>query len=306
MGTDGVDGSTSDAGALVDGGSVARGELVGLDADMSGSLFDCAKHCLDSDDPVEKIALTAQTFSAWLAGALHLESDVAPLPFSDAGRPARPVLVPPRKLPRRSLVSQEGRIALLHAIAHIEFNAINLAWDAVYRFRGLPPAYYRDWARVAAEEAYHYRLLAARLAELGSAYGELDAHDGLWAAAARTAHDPLVRMALVPRVLEARGLDVTPGMIERLRQVGDNTSIALLDIILRDEIGHVEIGTRWFHYLCAQRRLEPEQTFVSLLEEYMHGQVRPPFHYEARHRAGFSHSEMHRLEAMAKKDRQIK
>ena len=272
-----------------------------MNSATTGSLFDWAKRCLDSCDPVEKVALTAQAFSALLAGELHLESDAMPLPFSDAGRPTCPKLVPPRELPHRSVASREGRVALLHAIAHIEFNAINLAWDAVYRFRGLPPRYYHDWARVAAEEAYHYRLLAARLAELGSAYGELEAHDGLWATAARTAHDPLVRMALVPRVLEARGLDVTPGMIERLRKAGDNVSIVLLDIILHDEIGHVEIGTRWFHYLCEQRQLDPEQTFVALLDEYMQGQVRPPFHYEARRRAGFSDNEMHRLEVMAKK-----
>jgi uncharacterized ferritin-like protein (DUF455 family) len=182
---------------------------------MKFDLFEQARRCLDCCDPDEKVALTMQTFVALLAGELLPESDEAPRPFSDAGRPTRPKLVPPRELPRRSLGRPGGRVALLHAIAHIEFNAINLAWDAVYRFRGLPARYYHDWARVAAEEAYHYRLLAARLAELGAAYGELDAHDGLWAAAARTAHDPLVRMALVPRVLEARGLDVTPGMIER-------------------------------------------------------------------------------------------
>ncbi|TCK17786.1 uncharacterized ferritin-like protein (DUF455 family) [Thiogranum longum] len=269
---------------------------------MMQNLFDQAKRCLDCSDPVEKLALTAQTFTALLAGDLSLESCHAPLPFSDAGRPRRPRLVAPRALPRRSPASREGRIALLHAIAHIEFNAINLAWDAVYRFRGLPDRYYHDWSRVAAEEAYHFRLLAARLAELGSSYGDMDAHDGLWATAARTAHDPLVRMALVPRVLEARGLDVTPGMIERLDKVGDNATVGLLEIILRDEIGHVEIGTRWFRHLCAQRRLDSGQTFQRLLSEYMQGQVRPPFHYEARRRAGFSDSEMRHLEVMAKKD----
>jgi len=268
---------------------------------MSGNLFDCARRCLDCCDPDEKIALTMQAFIALLAGELSLESGDEPQPFSDAGHPACPKLVSPRELPRRSLASPEGRVALLHAIAHIEFNAINLAWDAVYRFRGLPARYYHDWARVAAEEAYHYRLLAARLAELDSAYGDLEAHDGLWAAAARTAHDPLVRMALVPRVLEARGLDVTPGMIERLNKVGDSATVALLEIILHDEIGHVAIGTRWFHHLCEQRQLDPEQTFVELLETGMQGQVRPPFHYEARRRAGFSDSEMHHLEVMAKR-----
>jgi len=273
---------------------------------VNDNLFDCAKRCLDSPDPEQKVALTAQAFSALLAGTLSLESHDEPLPFGDAGRPARPRLVAPRDLPRRSLSSREGRIALLHAIAHIEFNAINLAWDAVYRFRGLPGGYYHDWARVAAEEAYHFRLVVARLADFGSAYGDLDAHDGLWTTARRTAHDPLVRMALVPRVLEARGLDVTPGMIERLRKVGDNASIELLQIILRDEIGHVEIGTRWFHYLCAQRQLDPGPTFTALLDEYMRGVVRPPFHYEARRRAGFSDSEMRHLELMSKKDRQEK
>ena len=269
---------------------------------MKLNLFEQAKRCLDCADPDEKLALTAETFTALFAGTISLKSNQAPLPFTDAGRPQRPRLVPPRGLPRRSLANREGRIALLHAIAHIEFNAINLAWDAVYRFRGLPDRYYADWARVAAEEAYHFRLLAVRLSELGAEYGDLDAHDGLWAAAARTAHDPLVRMALVPRVLEARGLDVTPGMIERLNRVGDNATVSLLEIILRDEIGHVEIGTRWFHYLCAQRRQDPGQTFRELLSEYMQGQVRPPFHYEARRRAGFSDSEMHHLEVMAKKD----
>ncbi|VAW80272.1 FIG00005326: uncharacterized protein [hydrothermal vent metagenome] len=273
---------------------------------MNNCLFDRAKACLECCDPVQKVALTTQAFSALLAGELHLEPEAAPLPFSDAGRPPRPKLVAPRELPRRSLASQEGRVALMHAIAHIEFNAINLAWDAVYRFRGMPPRYYFDWTRVAAEEAYHFQLLAVRLAELDSTYGELDAHDGLWAAAARTAHDPMVRMALVPRVLEARGLDVTPGMIERLRKVGDNASIALLEIILRDEISHVEIGTHWFRYLCEQRKLDPESTFIALLDKYMQGQVRPPFHYEARRLAGFSDTELRRLEAMAKKDRQVK
>ncbi len=263
------------------------------------NLFAWAKRCLDCADPGQKAGLTRQVFSAVLAGTLDFSSRDEPEPFADAGRPPRPVLVAPRELPRRSPASREGRIALLHAIAHIEFNAINLAWDAVYRFRGLPPRYYQDWARVAAEEAYHFGLLQARLADFGAAYGDLDAHDGLWATAGRTAHDPLVRMALVPRVLEARGLDVTPGMIERLRKVGDNETVALLNIILRDEIGHVEIGTRWFHYLCAQRRLDPERTFTDLLDEYMRGVVRPPFHREARRRAGFSDSELRYLESMS-------
>jgi len=207
--------------------------------------------------------------------------------------------VPPRDLPRRRLGSTLGRATLLHALAHIEFNAINLAWDAVYRFREKPEAYYADWVSVAAEEAYHFRLLCERLGVHGFGYGDFDAHDGLWEMARKTAHDPLVRMALVPRVLEARGLDVTPGIIQRLQQAGDSAAVDVLKIILHDEIGHVEIGTRWFRYLCAERGLDPEATFAQLLHQYMKGQVKKPFHYQARKQAGFKEIEMETLEELA-------
>jgi uncharacterized ferritin-like protein (DUF455 family) len=182
---------------------------------------------------------------------------------------------------------------------HIEFNAINLAWDAVYRFRGLPTDYYRDWARVAHEESSHFRLLCERLKGVGYVYGDFDAHNGLWEMACKTAHDPLVRMALVPRVLEARGLDVTPGILKRLQQAGDNEAVKVLEIILRDEIGHVEIGSRWYHYLCEQRELDAEATFAGLINEYMPGQIKKPFHYEARRKAGFSEREMQYLESLS-------
>ena len=165
------------------------------------------------------------------------------------GRPARPLLVPPTTVKRRSLASPAGRSALLHALAHIEFNAVNLALDAIWRFGRLPASYYTDWRKVAMEEAGHFTLLRDHLRAAGCEYGDMVAHDGLWDMARKTAHDPMARMALVPRVLEARGLDVTPGIIAKLVQAGDHKAADILQVILRDEIGHVAIGTRWYHWL---------------------------------------------------------
>ncbi|MBN8480723.1 MAG: ferritin-like domain-containing protein, partial [Xanthomonadales bacterium] len=215
------------------------------------------------------------------------------------GRPARPRLVDPRHLPRRGLGSGEGRAALVHAVAHIELNAIDLAWDAVYRFRGMPPEYYADWVGVADDEARHFAMLSARLAELGHAYGDFDAHDGLWEMAVRTAHACLARMALVPRVLEARGLDVTPGMIERLRNVGDDATARLLERILEEEVAHVAAGSRWFAWCCAREGHDPQATFAALLASHLGGQVRGPFNVPARLRAGFSPDEIAAMEAAA-------
>lgn len=266
---------------------------------MDRNLFVCALQCLLCDDPDEKCRLTDAVSDAWASGHLQCLPDAPPRSVEVPGRPERPRLVAPRELPRRKPGSPRGRATLLHALAHIEFNAVNLAWDAVYRFRDMPAAFYADWVRVAREEALHFRLLCDCLQHLGYAYGDFDAHNGLWEMACRTAHDPLLRMALVPRVLEARGLDVTPGILERLRKAGDRRAVAALEVILRDEIGHVEIGSRWFRYLCRSRGLEPEATFVDLLNTYMPGQLRRPFHYEARLQAGFNEQEMQQLEAMA-------
>lgn len=218
--------------------------------------------------------------------------DVAP---PSAGRPERPLLVRPADLPRRGLGSVEGRIALLHAVAHIEFNAINLALDAALRFPAMPEAFHRDWLSVAIDEARHFRMLRERLNALGADYGDLPAHNGLWDMAEKTAHDALVRMALVPRVLEARGLDVTPGMIERLAHAGDAESVACLEVILAEEVRHVAIGSHWFRTLCAERGLAPEPTFRRLLAEYFTGSLRGPFNVEARLLAGFSEQELERL-----------
>ncbi len=213
-------------------------------------------------------------------------------PVKEVGRPPRPTLVSPSQLNRRRLGSSAGRAALVHAIAHIEFNAINLALDAAHRFRNMPRQYYIDWISVAADEVKHFRMLDERLHTLGHEYGDFPAHDGLWEMAGRTADDCMLRMALVPRVLEARGLDVTPGMIERLEQVGDMETARILKVILREEIRHVEIGSHWFGVCCDQRNLEPEATFLRLLADHWGGAVRGPFNIQARIEAGFSQHEM--------------
>ena len=217
----------------------------------------------------------------------------------EAGRPRAPKLVPPAQVPQRKLGTTEGRAALIHAISHIEFNAINLALDAAYRFVGLPSEYYAEWVRIAGEEALHFSLLVKRLNDLGFAYGDFDAHNGLWQMALDTAHDPLVRMALVPRVLEARGLDVTPDITRRLEGAGDHEAVRILGVIARDEVTHVEAGSRWFNYLCAQRRYEPESCFQWIVGRYMKQLPKGPFYREARLAAGFSEDELNWLETGA-------
>jgi len=216
-------------------------------------------------------------------------------PIGPPGRPPRPELVDASKVPRRRLGGDAGRAALVHAVAHIEFNAINLAMDAVYRFRGMPLAYYADWLSVAADEAHHFQLLQERLQAFGMEYGDLPAHNGLWEMAEKTADSCLVRMALVPRVLEARGLDVTPGMIQRLRAAGDHATVSALEVILEEEVRHVAIGTRWFRYCCGRRGLDPASTFLDLLKSRYGGVPRGPFNLEARYEAGFSRAEMKAL-----------
>lgn len=261
------------------------------------SLFSAAFDCLMCSDLDTKLELSKNTAQAWREGKLSLNNDIAPsvqaVPVP--GRPARPELVAPRHLMKRKLTTPQGRLVLLHALSHIEFNAINLAWDAVYRFRGLPSEYYADWIRIADEETYHFELLRAHLQSDAADYGDFPAHNGLWELAQETAHDVLVRMALVPRVMEARGLDVTPGIMEKLKNIGDNRAVEILEIIFRDEIGHVAAGTRWFRHVCAERGVEPEATFQDLLQQHLKGQVRPPFHQQARTAAGFSLTEMDML-----------
>ena len=263
-------------------------------------LHAAAKRCLDAHDPAEKLRLTHAAWDALKSGALRADhASPEPESIGDPGRPERPQLVSQRQVPHRGLGSPEGRAALVHAVAHIEFNAINLAWDAVYRFRGMPAEYYRDWASCANDEARHFAMLSARLIELGYRYGDFDAHNGLWEMAEKTAHDDMARMALVPRVLEARGLDVTPGMIERLRAVGDEGTIAILEVILREEVAHVAAGTRWFRWCCERDGLEPRETFLDLLRDYMGRNLRGPFNRPARLEAGFDEGELDQLTALA-------
>ncbi|WMP16704.1 ferritin-like domain-containing protein [Thiothrix lacustris] len=266
------------------------------------NLYAAAYACLMETDLEQKLLSVHQLYVDWQAGALLRENrpDVPVLAILVPGRPAKPELVHPKQVKQRKLTTPEGQKALLHAVAHIEFNAINLALDAAYRFRDLPDAYYGDWLQVASEEAYHFSLLRERLQDFNCTYGDLPAHNGLWEQACKTDHDALVRMALVPRVLEARGLDVTPGMMQRLREVGDESTIAILEIILRDEIGHVRIGSHWFRYCCEQRALEPEATFRKLIREVLQAPLRGPFYTEARLQAGFSANELEQLQAMEK------
>lgn len=257
--------------------------------------FDHVKQALLENSPHKKIELVNAIYADLLSDQVeffqHSKIDTIKIP----GRPDKPELVHPSKVTRRKLNSIQGRIALVHAICHIEFNAINLALDACYRFQAMPKQYYCDWMRIAAEESKHFLLLQERLSQLGSFYGEMCAHNGLWEMAIKTQHSVVERMALVPRVLEARGLDVTPGMIERLESVDDLDTVKILHIILREEIGHVEIGTRWFRYACEQRQLDSESTFIALLKQYEVSVGIGPLHIEARQQAGFSETELKAL-----------
>jgi uncharacterized ferritin-like protein (DUF455 family) len=265
-------------------------------------LRDQALRVLQLAEPTAKAeaatALHAQALARQAAGTLVLDSARAlPVPAGLPGRPARPRLVLPARVPQRSTFTPEGRAALLHAICHIEFNAINLALDAVWRFAGLPTAFYLDWLRVAAEEALHFTLLRDHLRTLGHDYGDFAAHDGLWTMTEKTAGDVLARMALVPRTMEARGLDATPPIQARLKQAGDAQAVAILDVILRDEVGHVAIGNHWYHWLCAQRGLDPQGEAERLAQDYRSPPLRPPLNLAARRRAGFSDEELARLSA---------
>ena len=263
-------------------------------------LFSAARACLDAASPDDKPALTLAMVAAFARGELAVDGDAPPPePIRMPGRPARPSLVHPRDLPRRGFGSDEGRAAFIHAVAHIEFNAMDLAWDAVYRFRGMPQAFYADWVSVANDEARHFMMLRTRLRDFGHDYGDFDAHNGLWEMAEKTAHDGLARMALVPRVLEARGLDVTPGMIVKLRALGDDATADILALILREEVGHVAAGSRWYRWHCERADVEPRTRFRALLREYASGVLHRPFNTEARLEAGFDAEELDSLLAEA-------
>ncbi|HYG29705.1 MAG TPA: ferritin-like domain-containing protein [Allosphingosinicella sp.] len=254
---------------------------------MTSVAFACRSVLLASD-PREKVRRARSTARAWRGGALAHAFDVA-MPERPA-RPERPELVPPNRMPKRGRGgSERGRIAMLHALAHIEFGAIDLAFDMAGRFGAtFPPAFVQDWLAVGADEAIHFALLDRRLRALGSFYGALPAHDGLWDAAAETAHDVLARLAVVPMVLEARGLDVTPATVERFEGAGDKRSAAILGRIYSDEIRHVSIGTRWFKTACESQEIAVVSHWQRLVRHHFRGALKPPFNDSARDEAGLS------------------
>ncbi len=265
---------------------------------MDRKIFDELLDALMCADPRAKCDAVTALRRDWVSGVKFDRSGPAPHAIHDPGRPARPELVEPAALRSRRLGTREGHAAMIHAICHIEFTAINLALDAAWRFRELPHEYLADWLRVAAEEARHFGLLRAHLRTLGHEYGDFPAHSGLWDMALRTADSALLRMALVPRVLEARGLDATPPIMAKLRAIGDVDALAILDIVLHDEIGHVAIGDRWFRYLCAQSGLDPAGTFLRLFDEFGAPRLQPPVNEQARIAAGFTAEELAQLMAL--------
>lgn len=259
-------------------------------------LYRLAEAAILERDTQAKCEQTRRLFRDWRQGTLDLDTGSPILPIGDPGRPALPELIDPRKLPRRSFACEAGRLRLLHAFAHIEFNAVNIALDAVYRFREVPESYIDDWLSVAVDEAEHYTMLESELRRRGSFYGAVTAHGGLWDMVCKTRGSLLHRIALVPRVMEARGLDVTPGIVERFRQFGDLTAAEILETIYRDEIRHVRIGNHWYRRLCDAQGLEPMATFTNLIDVYLGKNLRGPFNWKARIAAGFQRAELEFLE----------
>lgn len=267
---------------------------------MKETLCDSARKVLATAQARRKAEASRAAALAWREGRLSGVGE-AGAPDRPA-RPERPPLLPPREVPRRKINSNpQGRIALLHALAHIELNAVDLAWDIIARFagEGLPRGFFDDWVTVADEEGKHFLLLADRLESLGAAYGDLPAHDGLWQASEQTAGDLLARLAVVPMVLEARGLDVTPAMIEKLHKAEDGESAAILEIIYEEEIGHVAAGQRWFAWLCGREGLDPKETWQELVRRNFRGLLKPPFNAPARAEAGLTEDFYAPLAALA-------
>ena len=258
------------------------------------NLFAIAKVCLEEKNLNNKILLSFET-SKREPKEYSLKPHSDPLELT-IGRPDEPRLVSPKALPRRGIGTELGKYSFLHAIAHIEFNAINLAWDAIYRFQEMPEKYYWDWLKVAGEETRHFMMLRKHLSDGGYDYGDFDAHDGLWDMAQCTAVDVLERMAIIPRVLEARGLDVTPSLIEKFENVGEEEIVSTLKIIYEEEIEHVSIGNYWFQYLCHRRGFDPEQKFVELVKKYELNKYKSKLNKTARIKAGFTQAELIHLE----------
>ena len=259
-----------------------------------------ALNWLTTDDPQRKVEGVIGLQNAYTEQQVSLNPQIKMGTEAIAGRqlpgrPSKPELVSPLAVKKRAMNTVEGRAALIHALAHIEFNAINLALDAVWRFADMPTQYYVDWLKVAAEEAYHFSLVNTHLKTFGYEYGSFLGHNSLWEMVERTQEDVLARMALVPRTMEARGLDASPPLRNKLAQAGDMAAAEIIDIILRDEIGHVAVGNTWYNWLCKQRQLQPISTFESLCQQYNAPKLRPPFNMDARRQAGFSEEELNLL-----------
>jgi len=262
------------------------------------TLIEVAETCLYGSGIEAKLTATHRAKAVLDSGRLAVPPTWTVLPIDAVVFPERPLLLPPRLLPNRKLTAAGGVAAFFHAIAHIEFVAIYLAWDIIYRFPGLPAAFYQDWLRIADEEAQHFQLIREHLQTLGLDYGGLPAHGGLWEHACGTAHDVLARLALVPRCLEARGLDVTPGLILKFNRLGDKQGTAILERILADEIGHVERGSFWFKAFCTEQHLDPEEHFIRMIgRHYLGGKPKGPFNHDLRRQAGFSKQELAWLES---------
>jgi len=257
---------------------------------VSETLAQMAEAVLRTADGRDKAALSLRHAARWAEArengtALAIGTGHPP---DQPARPELPELLHPHDVPRRRPGSEKGRIALLHAVAHIELNAVDLHWDIVARFTGtpMPLGFYDDWVKAAAEESRHFNMVCDLLEEHGSTYGALPAHAGMWRAAEDTAHDLMGRLAVVPMVLEARGLDVTPGMIALFEKAGNTGAAAALGVIYAEEVGHVAYGSKWFHFLCGRHELDPKETFHGLVRRYFHGPLKPPFNEEKRAEAG--------------------
>jgi uncharacterized ferritin-like protein (DUF455 family) len=258
---------------------------------------------LANTDVQSKVSQLANLFDEYQAG--HIVVNLAGNPDSQnnclPGRPVKPDLVAPKFVPKRKMDTVEGRAILWHSLAHIEFNAMNLALDAIWRFPNMPKAYYEDWLRVAKEESYHFSLINAHLQSFGFSYGDFPAHNSLWEMVERTTNSAIARMALVPRTMEARGLDAVPEIRDRFKQIKDDRAVEILEIILHDEIGHVLVGNRWFNFLCANDNLSPITTYRELAEKYRAPTLRGPFNFDAREQAGFTSEELELLESLGEK-----
>ena len=253
-----------------------------------------ALRLLAMTDPDAKRDGVMTLYEQFLAGHISIDASIVLHEHQELipGRPDKPLLVNPAQVQRRSMHTVEGRAVLIHALAHIEFNAINLALDAVWRFPKMPHQYYADWMQIAKEEAYHFDLLHRHLQDLGYCYGDFPAHNSLWEMVQKTIDSPLARMALVPRTMEARGLDALPPILDRLVQVKDQAAVDILEIIYRDEIGHVQIGNRWFNYLCQLENIDPVATYAELANKYRAPKIKGPLNIKARKEAGFTDDEL--------------